>query len=232
MDQFSPTFQPTAVSAESTLIRSVFNWMAVGLLTTAVVSWYLLSNPEQFAALFSPGRMMFLIFAELGLVMWLSFRVMKMSPGAATAAFLGYSALNGITLAPLAFVYTGESISTAFFVSAGLFGAMALYGSTTQRDLTGMGSFMMMGLFGIIIASVVNLFMHSSGLNFAISVLGVLIFTGLTAWDVQKIRRFSSGMLEGSENAHRVAIIGALTLYLDFINLFLNILRLMGNRRD
>ena len=217
---------------QSALIRSVFGWMALGLLATGFVSMYVLNTPAITGFLLSPGKLIFLMIVEVGLVIWLSMRVMKMSATQATTVFLLYSALNGITLAPLAFVYTGESIASTFMVTAGVFGSMALYGYTTKRDLTTMGSFLRMGLFGIIIAMLANFFFQSSALDFAISVIGVLVFTGLTAWDVQKLKHMGAQVNEGSDNFRRFAIIGALTLYLDFINLFLMLLRFMGNSRD
>lgn len=216
--------------AQSALLRSVFGWMTLGLLTTGLVAMYVLNTPAIAGKLLNTGTLIVLIIAELILVGWLSLRVMKMSPGKATGVFLAYSAINGITLAPLALVYTGESISSVFMITSALFGSMALFGYVTKKDLSGVGSFAMMGLWGIIIASVVNIFMQNSAVHFAISVAGVIVFTGLTAWDVQKIKRMSSSVQEGTDNFRRYAILGALMLYLDFINLFIMLLRLMGSR--
>lgn len=230
MENYQATIRPAYAvdEAQSALLRSVFGWMTLGLLTTAVVSSYVVSNPEF---LFKLGNAIwFLIIAELGLVVWLAARVMKMSPGTATAVFLGYSALNGITLAPLAFVYTQQSITSAFVVAGGLFGTMALYGYVTKRDLSSMGSFLFMGLIGIVIAGIANLFIQSSMMGFVISVVAVLVFTGLTAWDVQKIKQMGAQVTVESDNFRRFAILGALSLYLDFINLFIHLLRLIGNR--
>ncbi len=216
--------------AQSALLRSVFGWMTLGLVVTGLIGSYIVGNPDIVRSLFSGGKLFVLFFVELGLVFWLSARVMKMASSTAAMVFLAYAALNGVTLAPIAFVYTHESIASAFIVAGGLFGAMALYGSVTKRDLTSMGSFMFMGLIGIIIASLVNFFFASSALSFAISIAGVLVFTGLTAWDVQKLKVYGAQASTGEENFKRYAILGALTLYLDFINLFLHLLRLIGRR--
>ncbi|MEO2038005.1 MAG: Bax inhibitor-1/YccA family protein, partial [Martelella sp.] len=159
----------------------------------------------------------------------LAFRINKMSVAAAQTAFWVYAGLTGISLSTIFLVYTGQSIVQTFFITAASFGALSLYGYTTKRDLSAMGSFMVIGLFGIIIAMIVNIFLQSSALGFAISVLGVLIFAGLTAWDTQKIKEmYYEG--DGHEVAGRKAVMGALTLYLDFINMFLFLLRLLGNR--
>jgi len=231
MDNYQATMRPAYAvdEAQSALLRSVFGWMALGLLTTALVSGYIIGNQ---ALLFKAMDWIFpLIIMELGLVWWLSARIMKMAPAKATGIFLAYSALNGITLAPLAYAYTEQSITTAFVSSAGMFGAMALYGYVTKKDLSGMGSFLMMGLFGLIIASIVSIFWHSTMLNFIINVAGILIFAGLTAYDVQKIKRIGAEVSSGTDSYRRYAIIGALRLYLDFINMFLFMLRLFGDRR-
>ena len=168
--------------------------------------------------------------APLGLVMLLSFGINRLSAGTALTLFFVYAGLLGLSLASIFLVYTHESITRVFFISAATFGAMSLYGYTTQRDLTGVGSFMFMGLIGIIIASLVNMFLQSSGLGWAISVIGVLIFVGLTAYDTQNIKEMYSSMDDGTV-AGRKAVMGALRLYLDFINLFLMLLRLFGDRR-
>ena len=171
-----------------------------------------------------------LILAPLGLVFFLSFRINRLEASTARALFFLYAGLLGVSLATIFMVYTHGSIARVFFISAAAFGALSLWGYTTQRDLTGMGSFLIMGLFGLIIASVVNLFLKSSGLDWALSVMGVLIFAGLTAWDTQKIKEYYDPMDDGTV-AGRKVVMGALALYLDFINLFLMLLRLMGDRR-
>ncbi|MCC6734584.1 MAG: Bax inhibitor-1/YccA family protein [Bauldia sp.] len=176
------------------------------------------------------GPLMWVLFlAPLGLVLFLSFRIHKMSVGAAQGTFLAYAALLGVSLSSIFIVYDIGSIAQVFFITAAMFGAMSLWGYTTRRDLTGMGSFLMMGLIGLIIAMIVNIFLASSGLDWVISIVGVLIFTGLTAYDTQKIKEMYSVNDDGTL-AGRKAIMGALTLYLDFINLFLMLLRLFGNR--
>ena len=180
--------------------------------------------------LFGSPLVWVIIFAPLALVFFLSFRISKMSVGAAQATFWIYAALVGVSLATIFVVYTATSITQVFFITAATFGAMSLWGYTTKRDLTGMGSFLFMGLIGIIIASIVNIFLGSSALAFAISVIGVLIFTGLTAYDTQKIKEMYTVNDDGTV-AGRKAIMGALSLYLDFINLFLMLLRLFGDRR-
>jgi FtsH-binding integral membrane protein len=227
----------------------VYNYMLAGLVVTGLASYgtflaAVTDNPANAAArlpggvmltslgvtLFTGPLMWVLMFASLGLVMFLSFRVNKMSVGAAQASFLGYAALIGVTFASLAVVYTYASIAQVFFITAATFGAMSLWGYTTKTDLTSFGHFLFMGLIGIIIASVVGFFWHSAMLQWVISVAGVLIFTGLTAYDTQSIKdSYTAG--DDAATSGRKAIFGALRLYLDFINLFLMLLRLMGNRR-
>ena len=220
--------------AQSSLLRSVFGWMTLGLMTTGLVSMFVLNTPGIRNALFGPqgatGFLYLLLFVELGLVFWLSARVMKMSAAKATAIFLLYSGLNGITLSPLAMAYTQASLTSTFMITAGTFASMAVFGYVTKRDLSGMGSFLMMGLFGLIIAMIVSIFWMNDTLNFVISVLGVLIFTGLTAWDVQRLKQMGAGVDAGTDNFRRISILGALSLYLNFINLFIMLLRLMGGR--
>jgi FtsH-binding integral membrane protein len=171
-----------------------------------------------------------LILAPLGLVFFLSFRINRLELGTARALFFLYAGLLGVSLATIFMVYTHGSIARVFFISAASFGALSLWGYTTQRDLTGMGSFLIMGLFGLIIAMLVNIFLKSSALDWALSVVGVLIFAGLTAWDTQKIKEYYDPMDDGTV-AGRKVVMGALALYLDFINLFLMLLRLFGDRR-
>jgi FtsH-binding integral membrane protein len=172
-----------------------------------------------------------IIFAPLAFIMVLSFGINRMSAGAAQLAFWAFAAVMGLSLSSIFLTYTGVSIARTFFISAATFGAMSLYGYTTNRDLSGFGSFLFMGLIGIIIASVVNIFLHSSGLGFAISILGVLIFVGLTAYDTQRLKMSYSESL-GAAVLQKGAIMGALSLYLDFLNLFLMLLRLTGSQRN
>ena len=215
----------------------VYNYMAIGLAVTGVVAFAAanaaIDASGQLTAFgqaiyLSPLRWVIML-APLGAVLFLSFRIEKMSLAAAQATFWGFSAVMGLSLSTIFLVYTGQSISQVFFITAASFGALSLYGYTTKRDLTGMGSFLLMGLFGIIIAMIVNIFLQSSALQFAVSAIGVLIFAGLTAYDTQKIKEmYFEG--DGAAVAGRKAIMGALRLYLDFINLFLFMLQFLGNR--
>jgi len=219
----------------------VYNYMGIGLALTGVVAYFAFTMAvttngasgmqlTQFGALIYTSPLKWLVMlSPLAFVMVLSFGINKMSFATAQLTFWGFAAVMGISLSSIFLVYTGSSIARVFFITAATFGTMSLYGYTTRRDLTGMGSFLMMGLVGIIIASVVNIFMQSSALQFGISVLGVLIFVGLTAYDTQKIKEMYVE-LDGSEVMGKKAIMGALRLYLDFINLFLMLLRLFGNR--
>ncbi len=209
---------------------SVYNYMMGALALTGAISFYIGNNQALVEGLATSGFMWVVLLAPIGLVLWLSFRINTMSMGTVQAIYWIYAALIGAGLSPVFQVYTGESIARVFFITSATFGAMGLYGYTTKRDLTGMGSFLMMGLIGIIIASIVNIFLASSGLGFIISILGVLIFTGLTAYDTQKIKEsYFEG--DASDTAGKKAIMGALNLYMDFINLFIHLLRLMGDRR-
>jgi hypothetical protein len=221
----------------------VYNYMAAGVALTGALAWFtfqaavVTNDAGAIVGLTSFGQTLFkgpmmwvLILAPLGLVFFLSFRINSLQAGTARALFFVYAGLLGVSLASIFMVYTHASITRVFFISAASFGALSLWGYTTQRDLSGMGSFLIMGLFGLIIASLVNLFLKSSGLDWALSVVGVLIFAGLTAWDTQKIKEFYDPMDDGTV-AGRKVVMGALSLYLDFINLFLMLLRLLGDRR-
>jgi hypothetical protein len=216
----------------------VYNYMLVGLALTGATAWLAAETPIrqvffQVTPLGGVGLTMLgwvALFAPLGLVFWLGFRIQRMSFATAQTVFWGYAGLMGIGLAPVLLLYTGASIAQVFFITAATFGAMSLWGYTTKRDLSGLGSFLMMGLFGIIIASLVGMFWHSSALQWVISVAGVLIFTGLTAYDTQSIKE-SYYVGDDGTVAGKKAIMGALRLYLDFINLFLMLMRLLGDRR-
>jgi uncharacterized protein len=212
----------------------VYNYMAIGVALTGVAAWItyqmVLTNPGLQQTLFGGPVYLVLLLAPLGLVFFLSFRIQHLAPATAQGLFFFYAALLGVSLTPIFIVYTGASIARVFFISAASFGALSLYGYTTQRDLSAFGSFLVMGLFGIIIASLVNIFLASSALQFVISVVGVLVFAGLTAYDTQQIKEMYSVNDDGTI-ASRKAIMGALRLYLDFINLFLMLLRLFGDRR-
>ena len=207
----------------------VYNYMVTGLALTGAVAFVVASTPAVFNAIFGSPLVWVVILAPLGMVFFLSARMHKMSFAGAQIAFWIFATLMGLSLASIFVVYTGESIARVFFITAATFAGMSLYGYTTKRDLTGWGSFLFMGLIGIIIAMVVNLFIQSTMVQFVISVLGVLIFTGLTAYDTQKIKEMYVAV-DGSEVAGKKAIMGALRLYLDFINLFLMLLHLFGSR--
>lgn len=214
-------------------IRSVYNWMSVGLALTGFVAFYV-SNSEFLLRLIFGNQLIFfgLIIGELALVFTLSARVHKMQASTATGVFMLYAALNGATLASIFLIYTKSSITSTFFVCAATFVTCSIYGMTTKRDLTSLGGFMTMGLIGIIIASVANMFFRSSGMSMIISYIGVIVFVGLTAYDTQKLKTMALTQpadLDGGAR-RKGAILGALALYLDFINLFLMLLRILGNR--
>ena len=238
MDQIQTT--PRAAIAATTVdaaervtafLRKVYGWMCVGLAITATVALGVASSPAIVQAIFGNKILFFgLMIGELGLVFYLSARVNKMAASTAAGLFLLYSALNGATLSIILLAYTGTSIATTFLVTAGMFGALALYGTATKRSLAGVGQFAFMGLIGIILASLVGMFWKSEGLQFVISIVGVIVFTGLTAWDAQKLKTMAVTVPESSYGSY--SVVGALALYLDFINLFLFMLRFMGGRRD
>jgi FtsH-binding integral membrane protein len=215
----------------------VYNYMASAVALTGVVAWLTYSMTFADGALTPLGETLFrgplmwvLVLAPLGLVFFISARIGHLQAGTARALFFAYAALLGVSLATIFIAYTTTSVAQVFFVSAASFGALSLWGYTTQRNLSAFGSFLIMGLFGIIIATVVNIFLASPGLNWVISVLGVLIFAGLTAWDTQRIKEMYSPMDDGTV-AGRKAVMGALSLYLDFINIFMFMLRMFGDRR-
>lgn len=216
----------------STFLPKVYGWMTAGLALTALVSMLTLSSPELLNLIFGNKLIFYaLIFAELGLVIALSAAINKISATTATLMFLVYSALSGVTFASIFLIYTSSSIASTFMISAGTFGAVSLYGFVTKRDLSGWGSFLFMGLVGIIIASLVNIFLQSAMITWVVSYLGVFIFVGLTAYDTQKLKRIGAAGFENEESRKKASILGALTLYLDFINLFLMMLRIFGSRR-
>ena len=219
----------------------VYNYMLMGLVLTGATAWFTASVP-QFGSLFftitETGRLASLsplgwiaLFAPVGLVMLLGFRIQHMSLSSVQTIFWSYAALNGIALTPILLLYTGVSVARVFFITAATFGAMSLYGYTTKRDLSGFGSFLFMGLIGIVIASLVNIFLQSSMMSWVLSVIGVGLFTGLTAYDTQAIKEHYYVNDDGTV-AGKKAVMGALQIYLDFINLFLSLLRLLGDRRD
>lgn len=212
-------------------MQSVFNLMAMGLGLTGLVAFAVAQSPELVHMLYMTPLKWVVLLAPLGLVFYLGFSIQRLSQATAQLLFWVYSGLMGLSLGTIFLLYTSQSITRVFFITASMFLAMSLYGYTTKKDLTSMGSFMIMGLIGIVIAGLVNIFLQSSAMQFVISVLGVVIFTGLTAYDVQRIKDMYYESAAG-EALGKVAIMGALTLYLDFINLFMALLRLFGDRRD
>ena len=214
------------------LMRKVYVWMAMALAITAITAYGVASSPALTSLIFGNKLIFFgLIIAELVLVFWVSARIEKLSLTKATLMFIVYSVLNGATLATIFFAYSPEIITKTFFVTAGTFGAMAVYGYFTKSDLSSWGKLLIMAVIGLIIAGVVNIFLRSSLMDLVISVVGVLIFVGLTAYDSQKIKRMLMMQADMGETAQKVALMGALSLYLDFINLFLYLLRLFGRER-
>src|SRR5499426_2089756 len=224
---------PAEISAErvTAFLQKVYGWMFLGLAITAVVASTVAGSPALLRHIFSNQFLYFaLILVELGLVFYLSAKVQTLAPNVAMTLFVVYAALNGVTLSFILLVYTGESIGTTFLVTAGMFGAVAIYGSTTSRSLAGAGQFFFMGLIGLILASIVGIFWHNDALQFLITVIGVIVFTGLTAWDAQRLKQMA--LTVPAERSGAYAVVGALALYLNFINLFLMLLRLLGGRRD
>jgi FtsH-binding integral membrane protein len=219
-----------------TFMSGVFMWMFLALGITAVTAWLFASNQELIALLYKPEGGMsitgwIVMLAPLGLVLWMSARFQRMSASTMILIFILFSVLLGASLSSIFLIYTDASIVKTFVITSGMFGTMAVVGYTTKTDLTKFGSLMFMGLIGIIIASVVNMFLRSGTMDYIISFIGVLVFTGLTAYDVQKLKRIGSRVELESEGARKLTIMGALTLYLDFINLFLFLLRFFGNRK-
>jgi FtsH-binding integral membrane protein len=220
-------------AAQGDFIRRVFNWMGLGLALTALVALYTTSNPRLLSLIFGNSLVFFgLIIGELALVVVLSAAINRLQASTATLLFFLYSALNGLTLSIIFLAYTRASITSTFFVTAGTFGVTSFYGYTTKRDLTSWGSFFFMGLIGIIIASVVNIFLRSPMIYWVVTYAGVLIFVGLAAYDTQKLKEMALAGFADEETARKSAVMGALALYLDFINLFLMLLRIFGSRRD
>jgi len=235
MNQADIGYIPPAIGVETqSFVTKVYNWMALGLAVTAGCSWYMVSNPAMVVNLMrNPILFYGLLIGELLVVIGLSAAINRISASTATLGFFFYSALNGVTMSVILLAYTQASVASAFVVSAGMFGAMALYGQVTKKDLTSIGSFAAMALIGVIIASVVNMFVRSSGLDRLLSYASVLVFVALTAWDAQKIRRMAEGGFgNDAEIEGKATVMGALALYLDFINLFISLLRIMGRRRD
>jgi FtsH-binding integral membrane protein len=230
-----PLKQTQVQTRVNEFIRSVYNWMAIGLALTGFVAYYVANTPALVEVIFGNRLLFFgLIIGELALVFMISARIQKMQASTATALFVVYSILNGATLSFVFLVYTASSITSTFFICAATFVACSVYGWTTKRDLTSMGGFMTMGLIGIIIASVVNMFFRSSAMSMIISYIGVIVFVGLTAYDTQHLKTMALNQPDDLEAGvvRKGAILGALKLYLDFINLFLMLLRILGGGRD
>ena len=214
------------------LMRKVYVWMTLALAITGFTAYGVATSPGILQAIYSNSWMMWgLIIAELALVFGVSAAINRISLTTATLMFILYSVINGALLSSIFLIYTASYIATVFFISAGTFGAMALFGYTTKTDLSSMGKILFMALIGLIIATVVNLFIKSSGFTLILSYVGVLIFVGLTAWDSQKIKQMLLQAPDAGEGAQKLALLGALTLYLDFINLFIYLLRIFGNRK-
>lgn len=235
MESASSFSQNAVLVKTNSFIRSVYNWMAIALSLTGVTAYYVSHNEAMRQLIYgTPGLIMILIFATLGFVFFLSARIQKLQASTATALFTIYSILNGITLSYIFLAYTSTSIVSTFMICSVTFLCCSVYGMVTQKDLTTLGGFMFMGLIGIVIASVVNIFLQSSGMQMIISYVGVVVFIGLTAYDTQKLKTMAVTLPNNATGAmiRKGALMGALTLYLDFINLFIMMLHIFGGRRD
>jgi FtsH-binding integral membrane protein len=231
-DRFAAPYPDARLSEQvGAFLRAVYGWMCAGLTITAISAWYVASSPALMMTI-ATNRLLFwaIIIAQLGFVFALSAGVEKLAPSTASLMFITYSALTGVTMSFVLLAYTGASVATTFLVTAGMFGALAMFGTLTRRNLQGAGQFLFMGLIGVVLASLVNIFWQNDGLQFVISFIGVIVFTGLTAYDAQRLRAMALALPSGQTGSY--AIVGALALYLDFINLFLFMLRFMGRRRD
>lgn len=232
MDDSRAIYAPSAERAAervSAFLTKVYGWMAIGLGLTAAVAYLVSSSPALVGTLTGNQLVFFgLIVIELGLVFFLSARVHTLTPGTAVGLFVAYAALNGVTLSVILLVYSGTSIATTFLVTGTMFGALAFFGTTTRRSLAGAGQFFFMGLIGLLLASIVGMFWQSNALQFLITIVGVIVFTGLTAWDAQRLKHMALEL--PPDQAMSYAIVGALSLYLNFVNLFLMLLRLQGRR--
>ncbi|MES2677521.1 MAG: Bax inhibitor-1/YccA family protein [Pseudomonadota bacterium] len=237
-NNFTRTNRSSFASASSTVydaglrqyMLKVYNNMGFALVISGLVSFFVSNSPALMQAIFGTPLQWVVLLAPIGFVFFFGAKINKISAASAQNYLWIFAGLMGLSLAPLFMIYTGASIAKCFFITASLFGAMSLYGYTTKKDLTGMGSFLMMGLIGIILASLVNIFLKSSGLDFAVSIISVIIFTGLTAYDAQRIKSMYY-QLADSESISKAATMGALSLYMDFINLFITMLRFFGDRR-
>ena len=232
MDMQSRTYIESIPTVEADFMQKVYLWMTFALTLTGFVAYRTTQSEFLLELIFSSSfGFIGLILAELALVFWISSGIQRMSSNMAIGLFLLYSVLNVMTLSVLLIAYTGASVASTFFITAGMFGAMSVYGYTTKQDLSSWGNLLFMALIGLILASVVNIYLQSSGLYWLINYIGVLVFVGLTAYDTQKIKQIAAQVIVESEEGRKVAILGALTLYLDFINMFIFMLRILGNRR-
>jgi FtsH-binding integral membrane protein len=220
-----------AVDQVSEFLRAVYGWMAAGLAITAATAWIVAGSPALVAAVFG-NRLLFwaLVIAQLGIVFTLAARVHRLAPGTAALLFVAYSGLTGVTLSVILLAFTGESIATTFVVTAGTFGALAVYGTLTRRSLEGFGQVLFMGLVGVVLASIVGIFWRNDAFQFVLSFIGVIVFAGLAAYDAQRLKAMAAATPSGAVGSY--AVVGALALYLDFVNLFLFLLRFTGNRRE
>jgi hypothetical protein len=217
-------------AAVAEFLRGVYGWMCGGLAVTAFTAWVVANSPSIATAIFRNSILFWaIVIAQFGIVIMLSARVNKLAASTASALFIVYSALTGVTLSFVLLLYTGESVASTFIVAGSMFGGLALYGTTTRRNLSGVGQFMFMGLIGLVVASLIGMFWHNDGLQFMISLVGVVVFAGLTAWDAQRLKSMALATNTGGTSAY--TIVGALALYLDFVNLFLFLLRFLGGRR-
>ena len=232
MSQYNVLDLSRAEVDERTFISQVYLWMATALVVTAIVAAAIATDTRLVVEIVTSPLFWVLLIGELALVFVLGLFINRMSAAAATITFFGYAALNGVTLSMIFLIFTDASITSTFLVTAGTFGLMSAYGYFTKRDLTSWRNLLFMGLIGFIIASVVNLFFNSSTVYWIITYGGILVFVGLTAYDTQKIKRMASGGVMSNEQERKASILGALTLYLDFINLFLLLLRVLGGRRN
>jgi len=222
---------PAAAGQTTVFLNAVYGWMCLGLVVTAATAWLTAASPTLVRTILANGPLFWLLaIVQLGIVFVLSARVQQLTSTTAAVLFIAYSGLTGLTLSFVLLVFTGESIAATFLVSGGTFAGLALYGTTTQRNLSGLGQFLFMGLLGVVLASIVGVFWHNDGLQFVLSLVGVIVFAGLTAYDAQRL----AGMAQQapSDEVSSYAIVGALALYLDFMNLFLFLLRFTGTRRD
>ena len=232
MDLQSKTYIESIPTVEADFMQKVYLWMTLALSLTGFVAYRTTQSEFLLGLIFgSSFGFIGIILVELALVFWISSGIQTISSNMAIGLFLLYSVLNGFTLSVLLIAYTGASVASTFFITAGMFGAMSVYGYSTKQDLSSWGNLLFMALIGLILASFVNIFLQSAGLYWIISYVGVFVFVGLTAFDTQKIKQLAAQVIAESEVGRKVAILGALTLYLDFINMFIFMLRIMGNRR-